>query len=519
MFQMGLRKIKHPIRYHAMALIVIWTKLIVIASQPFIINTKDFQATYDGDCQIKVIINGVTPQGFSVKGDVSIRNGQVVIFCNGAMHIWNGTTAHKYGGYTFQSADTLNPLTFKIVKDTGYVFQCGRGTVKDPSGKITWFNTAKNTPRETNDPQIDKNHSADSIGIALQTCERHTRQTNANTNHFGTNTMSEGLFELVNDGYKVHLGGGYEYNLMVKDTSDFKVKITVFSNISTTVDTLKIPFSSVYLKDKLGKKYDLLGCTPEDGSFPVSHNFMTSAGYGSISVNGKKNPSFTIILSGTKKETEEFLVVFPSQDTVTLSLFFKVGFPTFPVALQTNYGTIAINEPPQSEKSESFSEQPPGISQQDKDQTISRQNTVDDLIFGKSYSFGGQTIIIDSMYKSKSYKGFIPANMSSQNDIVVCSFQDRNTCPSADTKSKPVLRFDDGTTDTLRVSIQDGTKPIWLFSAKPEVTQAIIEFPFGLKLRTAFHSSTEVADVIKENRTEIADNLRKSETTQYRESN
>ena len=70
-------------------------------------------------------------------------------------------------GHTFESDDAY-PLTFKLVKERGYVYLCGRGTVTTPDGKIhrlgyddtvdTWL------PRLKSEDLLDREGAAQALG-------------------------------------------------------------------------------------------------------------------------------------------------------------------------------------------------------------------------------------------------------------------------------------------------------------------------------------------------------------------
>ncbi|HEX9934600.1 MAG TPA: hypothetical protein VGB38_05325, partial [bacterium] len=90
---------------------------------------------------------GSTVMTFTFAGDVDIateplrriktEEGKIVLgetqnliiqdWFDGAEHVFLGDV--RLGSYRFQS-DSLFPLTFKVVKDSGYVYLCGRGKVQ-----------------------------------------------------------------------------------------------------------------------------------------------------------------------------------------------------------------------------------------------------------------------------------------------------------------------------------------------------------------------------------------------------
>jgi hypothetical protein len=103
-------------------------------SRAFVITDQAFSASYKGDCNSDVQITGVEGTTFSISGSIiSMRNGQMVIWCYGAKHTWIGTLT--YAGYTFAS-DTGNPLQFIIDQNRGYVYLGGKGSVTSPDGAV-----------------------------------------------------------------------------------------------------------------------------------------------------------------------------------------------------------------------------------------------------------------------------------------------------------------------------------------------------------------------------------------------
>jgi len=100
----------------------------------FALTSQAFSADYKGDCNSEVQITGVQGNTFSFRGTViSIRNGQMVIWCYGAKHTWIGTLI--YSGYTFAS-DANDPLQFEVDQNRGYVYIGGSGTVTSPDGSV-----------------------------------------------------------------------------------------------------------------------------------------------------------------------------------------------------------------------------------------------------------------------------------------------------------------------------------------------------------------------------------------------
>lgn len=67
------------------------------------------------------------------QGLLPIRNGQPVVFCNGAKHILKNKIRMK--NYIFES-DTKDPLQFLVDKEKGYIYLSGKGTITMPEGKV-----------------------------------------------------------------------------------------------------------------------------------------------------------------------------------------------------------------------------------------------------------------------------------------------------------------------------------------------------------------------------------------------
>ncbi len=99
----------------------------------FVITDKSFEAWQEGP-PIEITIVGIANGGIQFISEwIHIRDGDIVIWCPGAVHTWEGELT--YHGYTF-SSDEDNPLQFKIVQDEGYVFVNGKGTVEKPDGTV-----------------------------------------------------------------------------------------------------------------------------------------------------------------------------------------------------------------------------------------------------------------------------------------------------------------------------------------------------------------------------------------------
>jgi hypothetical protein len=100
----------------------------------FALTDQAFEAKYKDTCQTDVQITAVKGTSFTIKGKISMRNNQWVIWCYGAKHTWIGTLT--YAGYTFAS-DTVDPLQFVIDQNRGYVYLAGKGSVTSPGGTVT----------------------------------------------------------------------------------------------------------------------------------------------------------------------------------------------------------------------------------------------------------------------------------------------------------------------------------------------------------------------------------------------
>lgn len=83
----------------------------------------------------------------------------------GAEHILEGVIS--LNGYRFESDDKY-PLVFKVVKDKGYTYLCGRGTVTDRNGKTTHLgrNDTVNMwiERATSSQPLSRESAAQAIG-------------------------------------------------------------------------------------------------------------------------------------------------------------------------------------------------------------------------------------------------------------------------------------------------------------------------------------------------------------------
>lgn len=105
----------------------------ILTSAPLILNDALFEANVKDNCGTDVPINAYENGVFTLGGGkIELMNGQLAVWCYGARHQWIGTI--DYEGYIFAS-DVNDPLQFEIVKDTGYRFVGGIGTLTYPDGK------------------------------------------------------------------------------------------------------------------------------------------------------------------------------------------------------------------------------------------------------------------------------------------------------------------------------------------------------------------------------------------------
>lgn len=83
----------------------------------------------------------------------------------GAEHVLHGKITLE--GYTFES-DPRYPLTFKLIRDVGYAYLCGRGTVTDQAGtshRLGYEDTVDTwLPRLTSEDQLDREGAAQALG-------------------------------------------------------------------------------------------------------------------------------------------------------------------------------------------------------------------------------------------------------------------------------------------------------------------------------------------------------------------
>ena len=113
------------------------TPTVVPTAEPtpraFVITDSNFVPGVPDSCDGDSQITAVSGTGLTVSGTISMINSQFVVFCYGAKTTWIGTLT--YVGYTFAS-DAADPLQFTVVRDQGYVYTGGKGTVTSPDGSV-----------------------------------------------------------------------------------------------------------------------------------------------------------------------------------------------------------------------------------------------------------------------------------------------------------------------------------------------------------------------------------------------
>jgi len=104
----------------------------------FTIKDDNFQATdvCDGTGTLEIFMENGAVQA-NAQGDIQtkmLKNGMPSVWCHGLTHQFIGTVT--VSGYTFES-DISDPLMFTVDRNKGFYYTSGKGTVKDPDGKIT----------------------------------------------------------------------------------------------------------------------------------------------------------------------------------------------------------------------------------------------------------------------------------------------------------------------------------------------------------------------------------------------
>jgi len=125
-------------RAFLICLLVTVATLSGCGSGTFTIRHEEFQATdvCDGTGTLEIYLEGGAARA-KAQSDVQthmLKDGMPSIWCHGLTHQFVGTV--KMAGYTFES-DASEPLQFKVDRNRGYYHISGKGTVTDPSGKVT----------------------------------------------------------------------------------------------------------------------------------------------------------------------------------------------------------------------------------------------------------------------------------------------------------------------------------------------------------------------------------------------
>lgn len=94
----------------------------------------------------------------------------------GAVHVYPGEIS--FSGYTFKGNPSY-PLTFKLVKNVGFVYLCGRGTVISDSGETHHFGEEDTVetwlPRLNSEDPLDREGAAQALGWLAITDEEKNR--------------------------------------------------------------------------------------------------------------------------------------------------------------------------------------------------------------------------------------------------------------------------------------------------------------------------------------------------------
>lgn len=104
----------------------------------FTIKDENFQATdiCNGEGTFEISTMGGEVQ-VKAQDDIQthmLKDGFPSIWCHGLSHEFIGTVSLH--GYTFKS-DPVEPLKFMVDRKKGYYYISGKGSVKDPEGKVT----------------------------------------------------------------------------------------------------------------------------------------------------------------------------------------------------------------------------------------------------------------------------------------------------------------------------------------------------------------------------------------------
>lgn len=133
-------------------------------SEPIVLTDDIFEADIKETCSTDVPITGYENSVFSIGGgSISFRNGRLALWCYGARHQWIG--AIEYEGYTFVS-DENDPMQFEIVKDVGYRFVGGIGTLTYPDGRQVGLYRPTKTVDQSSAPAEQTSECQDDDGKA-----------------------------------------------------------------------------------------------------------------------------------------------------------------------------------------------------------------------------------------------------------------------------------------------------------------------------------------------------------------
>jgi hypothetical protein len=103
------------------------------AARDYVIKDPKFiDESLPSTSQTDVLITGADASGFECSGQLDMRNGEYLLFADGAKHTWVGTVGAF--GYVF-SSDAARPLMFRVDRAKGYTHLKGTGTIKFPDGR------------------------------------------------------------------------------------------------------------------------------------------------------------------------------------------------------------------------------------------------------------------------------------------------------------------------------------------------------------------------------------------------
>ena len=109
------------------------TRKVERAAPRFALHDAVLKPDSNDDCETDGVIVGVQGNTFTFRPKtMSFRNSRIVVWGYGARHQWEGKLTFK--GYTFDSS-AEDPLVFQLVRNGGYQYVKGKGTVTFPNGK------------------------------------------------------------------------------------------------------------------------------------------------------------------------------------------------------------------------------------------------------------------------------------------------------------------------------------------------------------------------------------------------